>query len=45
MMAVVLGVMAASMREGSRLPVAGSMSTKTGLMPFHHREWVVATKL
>ena len=43
MIAVVLGVMAASILLGSRLQVSGSMSTKTGLIPFHQRECVVAT--
>ena len=45
MIAVVLGVMAASILLGSRLQVSDSMSTKTGLIPFHQRECVVATKL
>ena len=44
-MAVVAGVMAASILFGSMLNVFGSMSTNTGLMLFHHNEWVVATKL
>src|SRR5574344_27142 len=43
--AVVWGVMAASILSGSILHVWGSMSTKTGLMLFHHKECVVATKL
>ncbi len=45
MIAVVLGVMAASILSGSMFPVNGSTSTKTGLMPFHQRACVVATKL
>lgn len=45
MIAVALGVMAASILLGSIQPVLGSMSTNTGLMPFHHRVCVVATKL
>ena len=45
LMAVVLGVMAASILSGLILPVHGSMSTNTGFMPFHQRAWVVATKL
>ena len=44
-MAVVLGVMAASIFAGSKLHVAGSISTNTGFIPFHHKECVVATKL
>ena len=43
MMAVVCGVIAASIRAGSRLKVTGSTSTNTGLMPFHSSEWPVAT--
>ena len=35
--AVVFGVIAASILSGSMFPVAGSISTKTGLMPFHHK--------
>ena len=31
--------------EWSMLPVIGSTSTNTGLIPFHHKAWVVATKL
>ena len=45
MIAVVLGVMAASILLGSKLHVSGSMSTKTGFIPFHQSECVVATKL
>lgn len=45
MMAVVRGVIAASMQSGLMPQLDGSMSTNTGLMPFHQREWVVATKL
>ena len=44
-MAVVRGVMAASILSGSRLQVVGSISTNTGLIPFHQRACVVATKL
>ena len=44
MMAVVCGVMAASICSGSRFSVSGSMSTNTGLMPFHSSECAVATK-
>ena len=40
---MVCGVIAASMRAGSRFKVCGSMSTNTGLMPFHSRECAVAT--
>jgi hypothetical protein len=43
MMAVVFGVIAASILEGSMFKVAGSMSTNTGLMPFQRSEWAVAT--
>ena len=35
--------MAASIFSGSRLSVLGSMSTKTGLIPFHSKECDVAT--
>ena len=45
MMAVVCGVIAASIFSGSILPVFSSTSTKTGLRPFHQMECVVATKL
>ena len=45
MMAVVFGVIAASIRSGSIFPVFGSISTNTGRQPFHQMEWVVATKL
>ena len=44
MMAVVCGVIAASIFLGSILKVPGSISTNTGLMPFHSRECAVATK-
>ena len=44
-MAVVRDVMADSMRLGSIFPVAGSMSTNTGFMPFHQSACGVATKL
>ncbi len=43
MMAVVCGVMAASIFAGSMFRVTGSTSTKTGLMPFHISECAVAT--
>src|SRR5471032_1286517 len=43
MIAVVCGVIAASMRAGSMLSVTGATSTKTGLMPFHISECAVAT--
>ena len=43
MIAVVCGVMAASILAGSRLSVTGSTSTNTGLMPFQSSEWAVAT--
>ena len=43
MMAVVFGVIAASIRSGLMLPVAGSISTNTGLQPFYQMECVVAT--
>ena len=42
---LVRGVMAASMQSGLMPQFDGSMSTNTGLMPFHQIEWVVATKL
>ena len=45
MIAVVWGVIAASILLGSMQPVFLSISTNTGLMPFHHKAWVVATKL
>ena len=41
--AVVCGVMAASIFAGSMLSVTGSTSTNTGLMPFHISECAVAT--
>ena len=44
MMAVVCGVMAASILAGSKLRVRGSMSANTGLMPFHSNDCAVATK-
>ncbi|MOA49369.1 hypothetical protein D3C78_1722400 [compost metagenome] len=44
MIAEVAGVMASSTRAGSRLQVTGSISTNTGLRPFHSTECVVATK-
>ncbi len=43
MIAVVCGVIAASMRAAFMLSVTGSTSTKTGLMPFHISECAVAT--
>ncbi|MNR41985.1 hypothetical protein D3C85_1604520 [compost metagenome] len=43
MIAVVCGVMSASIRAGSRFNVRGSTSAKTGLMPFHSSECEVAT--
>jgi hypothetical protein len=42
-MAVVCGVIAASMRAGSMFNVFGSTSTNTGLMPFQSSECAVAT--
>jgi hypothetical protein len=42
MIALVRGVMAASIREGSRLYVSGSMSTKTGVAPVRQTEPAVA---
>ena len=42
---IVFGVIAASIFSGSILHVSGSISTNTGLIPFHHSECVVATKL
>ena len=44
-MAVVSGVMAASIFAGSRFKYSGSISTKIGFILFHHKECVVATKL
>src|SRR5690554_5176564 len=44
-MAVVFGVIAASILSGSILPNFDSMSTNTGFILFHHRLCVVATKL
>ena len=43
MMAAVCGVIAASILAGSMLSVIGSISTNTGLIAFHNREWAVAT--
>ena len=43
MIAVVCGVIAASIFAGSRLSVFGSTSTNTGFMPFHNNECEVAT--
>ena len=44
MIAVVCGVIAASMASGSRFSVCGSTSANTGRMPFHINECAVATK-
>ena len=43
-MAVVCGVIAASIFSGSRFSVTGSTSANTGFIPFHSRECDVATK-
>ena len=42
-MAVVCGVIAASIRAGSRFRLPGSTSANTGVMPFQSSEWAVAT--
>ncbi len=43
MIAVVRGVMAASILRGIQVERPGSMSTNTGVMPFHSSECAVAT--